>query len=457
MDISINIDIDGYTRTDISDDMLLSITDSTIVLMLDETTNDKLYTYYSTVRSLITNNNKVIILLSGTESKIRKQICMLAASYRRYDIYSVDDVNIVDREYIDTIMERTPDIDEVEQFIGADIATYSEINSVMLQLTDHLDDNTLDEFISIVEHNRDIIENSVEIYNYMKRIVDNANEGTTRKLSELKDKSDTLEKQVNQYRLKYESAVEQYESVENEMKALKNEASSYRKKCYDLENAINKSGPIIASYSEVMTSKVKCEPTSIIYFKEIEPCIYINSFVSALHNLLNNFGVNTKLVIYDNRHVFLNKYKPLSIVDAMAYMNNQKAVVETQDRIVVVETNQAIIEDILACRKYKVVIIYDRLKQKNDIVTGNNVYKYWVVNSAELLKSMQKQFGIEFNRVITMEGVCKEAIALRTIPDYKGCSESAQLRGYAALRQSGASREKVIDSILKTAHIKIER
>ena len=60
MNYSINIDIDGYNKIEIKD--ASGIADSNVVIVLNNSTNNRLFDYYSSVKDMILNSNAYGIL-----------------------------------------------------------------------------------------------------------------------------------------------------------------------------------------------------------------------------------------------------------------------------------------------------------------------------------------------------------------------------------------------------------
>ena len=139
---SINLDIDTFNRIDIKS--VSNITDSIVAVLLNNSTNNKLFDYYSSVKELILNRNRVILLIDSlSNSNIDKQISMLMVSYGKYDIYRIEDIKSVDFEYVGGILDREPTREEIEQFIGCDISMYDKINVLLAELY-NISNNTTD-------------------------------------------------------------------------------------------------------------------------------------------------------------------------------------------------------------------------------------------------------------------------------------------------------------------------
>ena len=446
--------LQGYLDLDLNSDSLNEIKDSLVIVVLDEKSNGKLYTYYSAVRSLIVSNNKVILLLIEAKSPIRKQISMLLMSYRNYNIYTLDDRSIIDREYLATIEGREPSEDEVTTFVGSDITAYSEINDILLRLTSKVEESDIDGLREIIESKRDSIEGFVDIIDYMKKVVDNANSGETDKqIKSLKDKISELENSLEDATKQIREAKKEAELALKDQETLKKEAFQAKQKAADLEDRLNSKEPVLTTYTELQTQMIKCNTKVILYFKEVSHISYISSMLIKMCEVLVRLKkLKVKLLIYDNKHSLLSTYKPIPVIGSNEYMSNKDSVVNKLDKLVIVEANQAIIEDILKA-DWDVVIVYDRLRQASDIVSGNNVFKYWVMNSMSEYKALFQAFKIEERNIISRPGIFAEGIAISEIKEYKTHTPSAKLAGWVNMLNIGENKGKVFDLIFQRTNI----
>lgn len=451
MDYIIGLNVEGLTRLDIEDTSVSNLKNSNIAIVLSSDSSDRLAIYYSTIRTLIINNNRVILILDGNKSKIRKTISMLLASYRKYDIYTIDDISIIDKEYITSLIKRNPSEDEVSTFIGSDVTAYSEIDSVIVELSTLVNNNSLDGVRELIESKRDSIDNFIDLINYMKLVVDKQSDVNTR-IKDLKEKIRGLEDSLADTNKQLNNAIRDAKDAQAEKDILKKEAFQAKQKKAELEDKLNSREPVIRTYTEVQTQMIKCRTKVIIYFKEISHISYISSLITKfMESLIKLNKLKVKLMIYDNKHSFLNSYNPIPIVGSTEYINNKDIVVNQYEKIVAVEANQALIEDVLTSN-WDVVIIYDRLRQANDIVSGNNVYKYWVLNSVTEYTALKKAFKIDKDRIITRPGVFPESISIQTIPGYKDHTPSTKLASYVNMKKLGDNK-LIFETLINTTNI----
>ena len=189
----INSSVVGFETVDISDSRLTE-PNCTVVLILDKTTNDKIYTYYNRVLEVILAKNKLVTIVVGKESKIRKVICTLMASYRNYNMYYVDSLDTVDKEYLDNVIERQPTYEEVQTFVGGDVSGYSDISAIVLGINSIINSGGLDGLKTFISNHVTSIEAFPEVIDYMKKVVDTANSGELfSKIDELKLEAEKLQ------------------------------------------------------------------------------------------------------------------------------------------------------------------------------------------------------------------------------------------------------------------------
>ena len=161
------------------------------------------------------------------------------------------------------------------------------------------------------------------------------------------------------------------------------------------------------------------------------------------------------------------------MVGSAEYLANKAVFLKSTERLVVVEPNPMIIEDVLtyASPAFDVVIIYDRLKQGNDIVTGNNIQKYFVINSyKDYVESKNILKITDTSHIITHTGgtlhsgvkytdgsptkvhVPKERLDIPKIDGYDRITDTAKVSKYMKL-VSSISNKPVIGSIFERMRI----
>lgn len=444
-----------------------------VVIIIDDGDNN-LFKYYTLIKNIIINGNRPIIIFKNDNINFKRQICALMSSYNKYDIYTVEPDFDITTEYVQTIMERVATEEEVMNYIGADVLVASKINEVIISLCQAVEASDIDSICNIINTNKDIIDNSVDVIDYMRKTIDDLSKSKdsdavdTTKLNEAIEKIEYLEselsgreEELSEHKSQVDKLKEQKKIAEADKNTAVAELNSARLKLKELQEQLNNHEPVIKTYTEVQTSLIKCKVKSILYFKEVTYVRYVNSFITILMEMLTKYRrLKAKLIIYDNKSSFTSMtYKPLTLVNSNEYIANRDNIINNLEKLVVIEANPAIIEDILKA-DYDVVIVYDRLKQANDIVTGNNVYKYWVINSKSEYMEIQKNFkNINEQHIITRPGVFPTSIELRELENYKGSSASAKASMYMRMpyrdKTSGnqKAQKNMVDIIFDRANI----
>ena len=128
-----------------------------------------------------------------------------------------------------------------------------------------------------------------------------------------------------------------------------------------------------------------------------------------------------------------------------------------------------IIEDVLTSdQAFDVVIIYDRMHTQNDVVEGNLVTKFYVINSKKDYESLKAQLKInDVSFIITDAAnslnISKEwkiigdrnFIDIPTIPEYKKHEIASSSFGFSKYMKQATSttKEGIIDTIIKKSKI----
>ncbi len=454
----INHSIEGYEKSEIGNTVLVG-KDNIVILVLDESTSDRLIDYYDSLIKIMVSGAKVFIIIVGKESKIRKSICILAANYRNYNIYKVDSKNTITKEYINTIIDREPTIDEVQSFVGGDISGYSDISTILLGIDDLISHGDMEGLKGFIEGHINSIENLTSVIDYMKKIVDNNSS------NELMDRINELQQSLKDLTEKFEQTEAENNKIKDENLKLQGDSETAKKTLskvmsekQSLEKQLSSSGPVIQTYSEIKTNLIKCKTSSIIYFKEISYVRYVNSFVMNLLGIIKLNKNNVKMIIYDT-NVGINTYGSLNIVSGNDFLAGKRTFLTKVEVLVAVEPNQAILTTILESinPEFDVVIVYDRMKKVENIVEGNNVVKYYVINSNKDFEEASKKLKITDKSMVITRPECTigpEALNIPEIENYTmpKTTDAARLSKYKRL-QSAGSNKLLFDTILEKARI----
>lgn len=454
----INHSVNGYQNTTIENEEVYKY-DSTVILVLDESTSDKLVNYYDACTRMMSSGVKLFIIIVDKESKIRKSICNLAANYRNYNLYKVDSKNTITEEYANTIIERNPTIDEVQSFIGGDISGYSDINIILTGIDDLVSHGDIEGLKTFIEGHIHSIDNLTAVIDYMKKIVD------TNSSNELMDRIASLQSDLSDMTDKFKETEAENNKIKDENLKLIGDKDSAKQALakamsekQSLEKQLSSNTPVIQSYTEINMASLHCKTRHVLYFKEISYVRYMNSFVTKLLNVLKLNKYNVKMLIYD-ANVGINVYNPLNIVSGSEFVNNKRNFIAKSETFVVVEPNPSILTSILESVNpvFDIVIVYDRLHRIENIVDGNFVTKYYVINSNKDFMEVKDKFRITDKSAIITRPNCNigpEALNIPDIAGYNGLkvTESARLSKYKRLQSEG-NNKLLFDTIMDRARI----
>lgn len=507
-----NNEIDGYILLEYNDVAEEELQNCLVHYIID--TDDESINHYDNIRKLIINRNDVNVLIDENLMESNINSCMLMASYQRYGVYKVvNSQNTIDANYLKGIESRKPTVEEIEKFIGNVVVSYGEIANLLMNLQMVIKDGDVDKLINYIDNNMGVITESTKVIDYMKFMIGGERSkikdiSEQSKVDELSERMATLESELSKSRDKeknleddckkqkelvakteeklnksneeVEKLRKEKEKVEKALKdaedklgrvqegntggdtgadlgeledKYKKEIDGYKNKILSLEELISASGPILSHYSEIQLSNVKAKVKSVIYFKEISYVRYTNSFIMNMLSIINKVHkLKAKLLVYEYKNDFLNIYKPFEIVGSSEYMADRNRVSNTLDKMVVVDQQPGIMEDVLRS-DCDVLIIYDRLKRKNDILTGNTVYKYWVVNSSSEIAALNSISNVEYGHILTRPSVFQDCLAVRDIPGYKEKTSSAKLSEYTKLLNSGRNNKKLFEIIFNRTNV----
>ena len=398
----------------------------------------------------------------------RKVLASLMLMHNAYDIYQIAKSDVLTAQYLKDVEERTPDYTEVQSFIGGDVTSSTDMNEIVFAITSLVNEGNIEGLKSFVESRIESIENMSVAINTLKKTNDLFNS------NELLDVIDRL-------RTKNDKIIRDLENKEAKIDEIKREKEQEFVRAEDLkrENEKLKStnenlkatggGAIIKSYSPLNTQLMTCKTKLIIYFKEISYVNYTNSLINQLMTWLENKKLKVKLLIYDSNSEIYQQYHPLPIVRGSDYLNMKGTLISKSKQFVVAEPNQVILEDILKAENcFEVVIVYDKMRGLQDIVTGNNVTKFFVINSSKEYDNLKNQLKIndvsyiitnptssigvdKTNGKIVNTGAPKKYLDIPTIDSYNYQTPSGKTSRYFKLATS--SKLPLIDTILDKSKV----
>lgn len=424
----------GCERVEITDGRLLNSTDQIVYIILNENTSDAecLKTYYNSIKTMLKHNVPVYVVMVAEKSKIRGQICNLMQLYGNYNVYQVPDENFISSAYLDTLPKRTVTYDEMAQYLQNDIVAYDDMDTVLSGVHECINRNDSDGLKTLIEAHLPTIEAAPTVFSSMKNSIDQANSGV------LQDKIASIKAQLeeaNELNDKKSAEIKQREStiddLNSSLKDAKRQLTQTKADMEELKLQVQSAGPAIRSYQTVKTQLLKCKTENVIYIKEISRIPYINSFVLMLQEMIRQYRYTSKLLIYDNNSAASVTYGNMQQIDQAAFESNKTVLMNKAPKFVVTEPAPQILKDILQSinPQFDVVIIYDRMKQAADLIEGNNVYKFWVINSLNDYNTTKSLFKIDRTSTIITRPASRIAPDVIDIPRIKAYEAEAQDNG----------------------------
>lgn len=432
----INFNIHGYEKLTVDDDAVSTITDDLVIVVVEKQCDAELGKYYKAVNNLLRNRNRVILISVNDENKLLKPIASLMTTFRAYDIYSIEEKEQISAKYLQTAEEREPDFCEVQSYIGGDVTAYSDMTTLLFGIESLVEEGNQDALKDFLQDHMGSIENLSFTLNNMKKTCDIFNS------NELVDIINTMKKDTENLNSKIAEKDKILDEVKHDRDqfkvdadTLKRENTKLRENNEDLQNQVANGGTILKTYNEVNTKLIKCKSKIVLYFKEVSYVQYTNSLVEQLMNFLKNKKLKIKLLIYDTNTELYQTYSPLTIVRGEEYTTQGRNLINRTEKFVVAEPNQSIITDILESDNcFDVVIVYDRIKGVKDLVSGNNVTKFYVINSKKDYDAVTPIIHIiDTSTIITRDGAGiddAKTISVSNIAGYSNSTDAAKTSKY---------------------------
>jgi len=423
-------------------------------MVLDAETNNKLNEFYTKAKDIILSGKRLITIGVPSESNICKSIYKLMASYRAYDIYEVESSTDVDEQYKKMVKDRKPTVNEVQAFIGGDLTAFSEASTIVMAIEELVKIGDIEGLAMFIKQNEATIVGFTNLLDDIKVYIDKHNSGEyVKEIDKLKadfnaelEKIKALEVEKDKFRLEVRTTKEERDKIKVQLESLRSVGAG--------------AGQAIVNYPEVKTSLIKCKVNYIIYIKEVSKISFVNSLIEFLIKSMyvKKEARRVKLLIFDSRNNLSMIYRPLNVVSSDEYFSKRDQLVGKTDKLVITDPNTAIINDILTFSEdpYDVVVIYDKLMRTNKLVSGNNVFQFFVINSLKDYLETQTVLSInDKSFIITRQGsgIGGESLDIPEINNFRNESDAAKQSKY--LKMTNSTGKPIIKTILEKSKIEL--
>lgn len=463
----VNNNIHGYEIINVKDYDVAFNKDDLLIVIVDKNCKTDSSYYFNLVDSALRCQTRVILLGVNDENDVFDAIASNMLMYKAYDIYQIEDKDLISAEYLIKITERHPDYNEAQSFISSSNVAYQDICTLIYGIESLINEGNIEGLISHIEKHTAAIEGMIVSINKMRKTCEifNSNE-LVNNINELKAKIDDLMRQLDDK----DSIIDEVKHNRDEFKVA---VENLKRDIVKLkENAPvsgdTTGGSVIKSYAAFNTAVHGNSKAIVIYFKEISYVRYTNTLIEQIMSFLEKKKKDCKLLIYDN-NVNMLKFYGLDVINGLNYASNKQAVLRKK-KFIVSEPVQALIQDVVSGDKASdIVIVYDRLRQYEDIIKGNNVTKFFVANSKKDIKEAMsiKALGCEDTGNIITD--CRNTfefddktkkVEFLNIPDadptgkFSMLSDSAKFQRYMKLH-TVKSDVPLMDTIIKKSHVEI--
>ena len=455
---TIGVELQGFEKIGL--DAMKEKRNSTMVLSASKDNENRLNEYYNAVEQSLDNGNR-IVLISEENNKLLKPLASLMMLHKEYDIYTVENMSVVNENYVEKLIERKPTVDEVQTFIGGDVTAYNNAVTILFGIQSLAQEGKDDKLRDFVKEHIMSIGELTSTLNGMKKICDEYNSGELiEQIKRLRDTTDSLGTKVTEQDKEIDSIKQSRDAYKDKLDELTKENIRLKSANNELESSAN-GGAIIRNYTEVNTHLINCKTKIVLYFKEVSYVSYVNTLIMQLMSILDMHKLKTKLMIYDCNTSLYNIYKPMPIVTGQDYIAMKDTLIRKTKSFVVAEPNQSIISDVLTSdQSFDVLVIYDRMRQGHDLISGNNVSKFYVINSkkdydevANLLKIRDTSWVITHSQsTITGSNEEKNFLDIPSIQGFSSLTASAKTARYMRLITT-VSKSQLINTILSKSRI----
>lgn len=431
-----------------------------IIFVCNKDAKDFPSSVYVFLRDCLRNGKRVFLIVVGDcDHKLFSNLMVL---YGAYDIYNIADERMLNERFIRGMISRKCGIEDVSQFVGCEAIAYGNLETVVLGLAERADELDIDDVEA------DALYGSAEVISYLKAVDAEFNyKEKDRVISDLKSNVDKLTEEKE--RLESDLAV-----AEDSISNLTSRLEVARARVDELESAPQVQQTQVVRGAMVvqptcLTDSLMTDTKHVIYFKELTPIPYINTFVKYLADYIRTRKMSGKKVICKLTIFDFNGtqklYHPIPYITGDEYMARRMEMAGSRMELAIATPQMAVLSDLLT-GKYSgadtapnVLIVYDRTHQHTDIITGKIVTKFFICHSRSAVERLAQDFHIKDpSKIITTADTFIHSSQL-DIPRIKGFStfesESRRKRAYLGLR-TRYGNQPLMDAVLEACGMSVK-
>lgn len=392
---------------------------------------------------------------SSGKSEELQLVFMGMISNNDFSIIEVDELTDVDLDYAESVLEYQVDIEELKIILGEELGSFASqlinnANNPVNKLVSNLIATTVKSACN------SSTETSAENELLLEKVRSSEASLTDlrMKVAEVANKADTYKKCVDEQALVIKKQTSELDECKDRLRLTNEKLSSFSSNFGGQISGV----PYIEMNVDKLTTKMtmqhaRIDVEHVIYFKELTPCGYINSFITNFVQYLKiNKKKNVICLIYDDALFNTHKYGKLKRINGSTFTANQS--LKGEHTVVVTDAAPQILEEALIT--HNIVIVYDRMGSDTDVVIGRNVHKFVVVNSQKEMLEVKRATQLKSEQFLTTFGTDKDTLSVRQIREYKQMSQGGRLMSYANMTCTKNNSTTVFEQLLFTANMNLD-
>lgn len=443
----INETIHSFDKLRVDDIDIIKNNSSLYVINVNKTCDNDINKYYKFIRTAVRLGNRVILISKDDGNTSFRTLANLMISFGAYDVYQIPAEKIITINYLNKLIDHRPTFDEVATYVGGDVAAYNSLDTLMMGIESLTKEGNVQGLENFMDQHSIELDSLISTLNYMKGICNSSNsQEQVEQIKNLNEEIDKLQDTLKKRDSKVTELSRSNEVLQENLSNIKTENETLKidnKELKDEKDGL--SGFAIRSYKPVNMSLLKSTTQIILYFKEVSYVRYVNSLIHNIMYMLNTQGLKSKLLVYDNNPSYSPLYNGFTAVTGDVYKNAKSTIISKSSSVLIVEPIQNLLDDILQYPEgFDVIVIYDRMKGTDDIVKGNLVSKFFVINSSSDFNNISSNLKIErcSNVIIpsgsslVTRGIIEDPLDIGTINGYSKLTDVAKIARYNRLMTS---------------------
>ena len=158
--------------TEISAAEALNIINSRLIIIIDNKNKIENNELFKILYKAASKDNMIYLIGANLDSAYAKNVFSLAIAKSIYNLYKVDSMEVIDNEYLEYVLGKQNTIQDIENYIGSDVAFSETIGPMLLEILNMSKSGEDERLLQYIRTNADTLRSSAYYNEAMRSLND---------------------------------------------------------------------------------------------------------------------------------------------------------------------------------------------------------------------------------------------------------------------------------------------